>query len=102
VVPDRFASGAPGEILVGPAGLTDELEAELAVTRICDSILGRLGELEAHEGTAEATDRLITSPTSSTSGASEDRNRPTPPVAGEETRQWILQRLREVMEIAMG
>ena len=49
VVPDRFASGAPGKILVGPAGLTDELEAELAVTRICDSILGRLGELEAHD-----------------------------------------------------
>jgi len=44
---------------------------------------------------------LITSPTSSTSDASEDRNRPTPPAAGEETRQWILQRLREVMEIAM-
>lgn len=49
VVPDRFASGAPGEILVRPAGLTDELEAELAVTRICDSILGRLGMLEAHD-----------------------------------------------------
>jgi len=49
VVPDRFASGAPGEIPVGSAGLTDELEAELAVTRICDSILGRLGEPEAHD-----------------------------------------------------
>ena len=32
------------------AGLTDELEAETAVTRICDSILGRLDEVKAQKG----------------------------------------------------
>jgi hypothetical protein len=43
---------------------------------------------------------LTTPPTSSASDASEDRSSATSTVQ-EETRQWILQRLREVMEITM-
>jgi hypothetical protein len=42
----------------------------------------------------------MTSPTSNTD-VTEDKNRSTQPAPGEETRKWILQSLREVMEIAM-
>jgi hypothetical protein len=41
------------------------------------------------------------SSTSSASYASENANATVPPAAQEEPRQWILQQLREVMEIAM-
>ena len=56
LVPHRSTGGATGEILVRSAGLTDE--AELAVTRICDLILGRLGELEAREDRDARSERL--------------------------------------------
>jgi hypothetical protein len=49
VIPDRFVSGAAAERAVMPARFRDESEAELAVTRICDSILGRLDEAKARD-----------------------------------------------------
>ena len=58
LVPHRSTGGATGEILVRSAGLTDEVEAELAVTRICDLILGRLRELEAREDRDARRERL--------------------------------------------
>ena len=47
VAPDRFAGVAAPGIPVKHEGSRDEQEAELTVTRICDSILGRLGDAEA-------------------------------------------------------
>jgi hypothetical protein len=43
---------------------------------------------------------LTTPPISGGRHASEDMNRPTP-APEEQTRQWLLDRLREIMEIAM-
>jgi hypothetical protein len=47
VVPRRFAEAVASETVATRAGFTHELEAELMVTRICDSILGRLDEAKA-------------------------------------------------------
>jgi hypothetical protein len=45
----RLTNETAGQTDAREVGLTEELEAELTVTRICDSILGRLDEVEAHQ-----------------------------------------------------
>jgi hypothetical protein len=47
VVPRRFAEAVASGTVATRAGFTHELEAELMVTTICDSILGRLDEAKA-------------------------------------------------------
>jgi len=49
VATDRSAGRATPRIPVKPKGSRDEQEAELTVTRICDSILGRLSDAEAED-----------------------------------------------------
>ena len=44
VVPRRLTDAVASETVATRAGFTHELEDELMVTRICDSILGRLDE----------------------------------------------------------
>jgi hypothetical protein len=43
----RPGEEATAETVAGEAGVTEELKAELMVTRICDGILGRLNRNEA-------------------------------------------------------
>jgi hypothetical protein len=49
VVPRRFTEAVASETVATRAGFTDELEAQLTVTRICDSILGRLNEAKPRD-----------------------------------------------------
>jgi hypothetical protein len=80
-------------------------EAERSVTRICDSILGRLNGNEAPENDTEAQRwrrrTLMTQTAGRDLEENPDTGRTRQNLVQEETRQWILEHLREVMQIAM-
>jgi hypothetical protein len=58
MVSRRLADEAAGETVAPRARFTDKLEDELMVTRICDSILGRLNEVKARDDRESRKGRL--------------------------------------------
>ena len=78
-------------------------ESDRAVVRICDSILQRLNRIELEHvgsGDTDVASSSLTPIASSNPVAEEAEEKPSGSVQ-KETREWLLQQLRRIFEIAM-